>query len=236
MTLNILKDINSYKNEEKIKIYSRFFKTGSGEYGEGDQFLGLSVPETRNISKKYKDVDFSILEKLICNKYHEVRLFVLLVLVLKYKKAIKEKDVKSRKQIVDFYLKNILHVNNWDLVDLSSYHILGEYCFVNKNEKILINLLKSKKLWKERIAIISTFYFIRQNDFSLTLYFAKYFLNHKHDLIQKACGWMLREIGKRDIKVLRNFLNENYQKMPRTMLRYSIEKLEESERKKYLKK
>jgi 3-methyladenine DNA glycosylase AlkD len=228
----ILKEIYSHQDRNKAQILSRFFKTGKGQYGEGDIFLGLTVPVSRKIALKYKDISNTDISCLLKNKIHEIRLIALLILVFKYKKA----DFKIKKEIVDFYLKNTKYINNWDLVDLSAHHILGEYFSDKKNKEILIELAQSKNLWEQRIAIVSTFAFIRKGDMELTIKISKILINHKHDLIHKACGWMLREMGKRNVVLLCKFLDENINKMPRTMLRYSIEKFPENIRLEYLKK
>ncbi len=229
----ILKEILSNKNEEKEKILSRFFKTGKGEYGEGDKFLGITVPVSRSIAKKYFDANFDDISKLIQNEYHEVRLVAILLLVHKYKVAKLEKEKKA---IVDFYLKNTKYINNWDLVDLSAGYIIGDY-LLNKDRKILKKLAKSKSLWERRIAIISTFGFIYKGESEWTFIIIDMLMEDKHDLIHKACGWMLREVGKRvSEKDLILYLDKKSDKMPRTMLRYSIERLPEAKRLYYLKK
>ncbi len=227
----IIKEVTSLRNKDKGAFLARFFKTGVGEYSEGDIFYGLTVPTSRKIASNYTDIDLVSLENLLRNEVHEVRLIALVILNTKYKKA---KDEKDKEKIVKFYLKNIAYVNNWDLVDVSSYNILGVFLKDKKDRTILIKLSKSKKLWSERIAIISTLAFIRNNDLDLIFLFGEYFLNHKHDLIHKALGWMLREAGKRDEKRLKVFLEKNKSKIPRTMLRYAIEKFSEKERKYFL--
>lgn len=229
MLKDIEKEFLRLRNDEKSKLLAGFFKTGKGEYGYGDYFLGITVPETRKIAVKFKHITLDDVEKLLFNKYHEIRLAALLILVQKYK----EVNEKTKKEIIDFYLRNTKYINNWDLVDLSSHKILGEY-LKNKDRKILYKLAKSNDLWERRISIISTFSFIRDNDFNDSIRIAKLLLKDNHDLIQKAVGWMLREIGKKDKKELINFLDNHYKDMPRTMLRYSIEKLLEKERLFYL--
>jgi len=231
MDKEVLKQVAKYRNKDKGAFLARFFKTGVGQYSEGDVFYGLTVPTSRNIASKYNEIDWVSLENLLRNEVHEVRLIALVILNTKYKKA---KNEKEKEKIVKFYLKNILYVNNWDLVDVSSYNILGTFLKDKDDRNILIKLSKSKKLWSERIAIVSTFAFIRNNDLDLIFYFGEYFLYHKHDLIHKALGWMLREAGKRDEKRLKAFLEKNKSKMPRTMLRYAIEKFSEKERKYFL--
>ena len=217
------------KNEEKAKISSKFFKTGPGEYGEGDKFLGISVPETRKIAKEYVSVDFNELKILLNSDIHEFRLLAVLILVEKYQTS------SNKEGVVKFYLDNTEKVNNWDLVDLSAYKILGDY-IKDRDRKIIYKLAKSKNLWEKRISIISTFAFILNNQFDDTLEISKILLNDKHDLIQKAVGWMLREVGKRDIKVEETFLRKYYKKMPRTMLLYAIERFPKKQREYYLTK
>ncbi|MCS4435103.1 DNA alkylation repair protein [Aquiflexum gelatinilyticum] len=208
---------------EKAAFFPRFFKTGKGEYGEGDRFLGVTVPEQRIIAKKYwKDLPDQELEIMIKSPFHEVRLTSILILVLKFQKATRKAEKKSW---VDFYLKNRSWVNNWDLVDSSAHLILGDYLF-DKDRSILYDLAKSGILWDQRIAIMSTFYFIRKKDFGDTLKIAEILLHHPHDLIHKAVGWMIREVGNRDFETANQFLLKHYQSMPRTMLRYAIEKFD----------
>lgn len=230
--LNILiYELKRNSNKEKAKVYQKFFKTGKGEYGEGDQFLGLTVPQAREISKKYfNKLNFDDIQKLLRNKIHEYRLSALLILRFQYEKT----DEKTKQKIVDFYLKNTKYINNWDLVDLSCYYILGNW-LMNRKKDILYKLAKSKNLWERRIAIVSTLAFIRNNQFQDTLKISKILLKDKHDLIHKAVGWMLREVGKRDKELLKKFLNQNYQKMPRVMLRYAVEKFKKEEKEKYFK-
>jgi 3-methyladenine DNA glycosylase AlkD len=230
------KRIEESANPIKAKLLQRFFKTGFGEYGEGDKFLGIVVPIQRKISKEFKDISLEEIQELLDSSYHEKRLIGLLILIENYKKTLKDKDFEKQKLIFDFYLDNARknHINNWDLVDLSAPNIVGDY-LINKDRNILYELAKSKNLWEKRISIISTFAFIRKNEFDDCLKISEILLNDSHDLIQKAVGWMLREIGKKDKKILEDFLKLNYKKMPRTMLRYSIEKFPEEKRKQYLK-
>jgi 3-methyladenine DNA glycosylase AlkD len=237
----ILKEIEAHKNLKKGKILSGFFKTGRGQYGEGDIFWGLTVPTSRRIAVKYKDLPLPEVNLLLKNKVHEIRLIGLLVLVRQYKQLSLDKTRDDsveleKKKIVDFYLKNTRYINNWDLVDLSSHCILGDYLFRHKEGKVLLKLAKSKNLWEQRIAIVSTYAFIRHGDLGWTFKIAKMFLLHEHNLIHKAVGWMLREAGKKDEKVLRKFLDANFFHMPRTMLRYAIEKFPRKIRLSYLKK
>lgn len=229
---DVLKELEYLKNSEKIKVFKRFFKTNEGEYGYGDMFWGISVPQVREISKRYfRDISFDEIKILINHRIHEVRLTGYLILTYQYEKS----DNEKRKDIFDFYLNNLSGCNNWDLVDLSCYKIVGEYVLRNKEKrKILYKLSKSKNLWQQRISIVSTYPMIKRKEFEDTLNISKLLLFHKHDLIHKAVGWMLREVGKQDMNVLRKFLNENINTIPRTTLRYSIERMNESERKGYL--
>ena len=234
---NLVKEIKQKANPQKAKILTRFFKTQKGEYGEGDLFLGVIVPESSKLAREYGELALSNIQKLLENKYHEIRLTGLLILVHQYqtstRKVLAEKE---RKEIVNFYLKNTKYINNWDLVDLSCHYIVGDYLF-NKNKNILLKLAKSKNLWEKRIAIVSTFSFIYKGQSEWTFKIVKLLMHDKHDLIHKACGWMLREVGKRvDEKELISFLNQYSTQMPRTMLRYAIERLPENKRKSYLNK
>ena len=215
--LNLLqKDLRKLANPEKAKILQGFFKTGRGEYGEGDIFLGITVPEQRKIAIRFKTLDIRDIQKLLDNKIHEQRLVALLILVEQYKKA----NDLVKKKIFDFYLTNTKKINNWDLIDLSAEKILGEY-LLNKDKSIIYKLVKSGNIWERRIAVMTTFQFIKNRQYEATLRVAKILLSDKHDLIQKGVGWMLREIGKRDLKVEEEFLKKNYKMMPRTMLRYA---------------
>ncbi len=233
MNMEIIeKDLRSYASLEKAKILQRFFKTGKGEYGEGDEFLGIVVPNIRKLCKKYyKEMSFEDVGYFLRSKIHEFRLFAILVLTYMYEKASRD----SQKEIYLYYIKNIKYINNWDLVDLSSPKIVGDY-LLDKDRSILNEMILSKNMWEQRIAILATFTFIKNNEYEEILYFSKLLINHPHDLIHKALGWMLREVGKRDVAVLRDFLDKNYSDMPRTMLRYSIEKFDKEERLMYLNK
>lgn len=224
------KRIQEKANSEKSKVMQKFFKIGMGQYGEGDIFLGLTVPEQRKIACDFLDLSFDDIKKLLNSNIHEKRLVGLLILVERFKKS----DEKNRNRIYNFYLKNINRVNNWDLVDLSADKIVGIF-LLNKNKRILYWLAKSDSLWERRISIISTLEFIRHAKFTDTFKISEELINDKQDLIHKAVGWMLREVGKKNTTLLENFLKKHYKNMPRTMLRYSIEKFKESKRKKYLK-
>jgi 3-methyladenine DNA glycosylase AlkD len=232
MIEKIKKELQSLSDPEKAKILSRFFKTGKGEYGEGDIFLGVVVPTQRQVAKKYRDLMIGEIRELLHSPVHEHRLTALLILVDKYKRA----DEKEKKIVYEFYLKNTAKVNNWDLVDLSAPSIVGVHlCEKKESQKdVLYTLAKSENIWERRISIISTYSLIRQNRFEDTLKISKILLKDKHDLIHKAVGWMLREVGKRDMTAEERFLKENYKKMPRTMLRYAIEKFDEKKMRQYL--
>ncbi|MEK6873628.1 MAG: DNA alkylation repair protein [Nanoarchaeota archaeon] len=228
----IKSDLKKLAKKEKIPIYQNFFKTSHGQYGEGDIFIGVSVPNTRKVAKKYQNVSLNVIEKLLTSKIHEERLCAFEILCFKYEKSIDE----EKREIYNFCLENRKGMNNWDLVDLTAPYIIGDFLSnKNKEREILYKLAKSNNLWDKRISIISTAAFIKNNQFQDTIKISEILLKDKHDLIQKAVGWMLREVGKRDKKTLLDFLNKHYRKMPRTMLRYSIEKFPEPERKKYLK-
>ena len=221
--------LRSLANPEIAEHSQRFFKTGQGEYGEGDQFLGIRVPVLRQQVKAFWELPLGDIQTLLQSSFHEERLFSLLLLVYKFAKG--GEDEKSA--IFDLYLSNTQYINNWDLVDSSAYHIVGTY-LEDKDRQILYTLAQSESLWERRIAIMSTFHFIRNHHFDDTLNLAKQLLNDQEDLIQKAVGWMLREVGKRDRLVEKRFLKSCYKKMPRTMLRYAIEKFPAQERKQYL--
>ncbi|HVJ48949.1 DNA alkylation repair protein [Desulfitobacterium sp.] len=234
--MNILDEIKGQLreslDEEKAAYLPRFFQAGEGGYGEGDQFLGVTVPIQRKIARKYyKQIELMDVETLLKEPIHEYRLVALFILVSKFEKSTAEQEQEA---IVNFYLNNIQCVNNWDLVDSSAYKILGPFLFA-KDKGILYDFAQSSNLWKQRIAIISTFYFIKQGHFDDALEISEILLHHKHDLIHKAVGWMLREIGNRNFKIEFNFLKDHYNEMPRTMLRYAIEKYEPDLRQRFLK-
>ena len=231
MLTQLKKNLLNLKNPQKAEIMRGFFKTGKGQYGEGDIFLGVSVPDQRKIAKKYPNLSIENIQKLLWSKIHEERLTALFILIIKYRKA----DEQEKKEIFDFYLTNTKYINNWDLVDSSAEHILGTY-LLEKDKSILYQMAKSENLWERRISIMSTFHFIKNNKFNDALKISKLLLNDDHDLIHKAVGWMLREIGKRNQNEEENFLEKHHKTMPRTMLRYSIEKFDETKRKHYLSK
>jgi 3-methyladenine DNA glycosylase AlkD len=224
-------ELKKLQNKDKAKIQQKFFKTGKGEYAEGDIFLGVIVPEVRKLAKKNLTLQFSDIFTLLSSKYHEVRLLGVIILVYQYEKYSKEMNFVAQKTIVDFYLKNINFINNWDLVDVSCYKILGHYCFQTKSQTILKDLSYSKSLWERRISIVSCFAFIKQAESEFLYSLIPKFLNDKEDLIHKACGWMLREAGKQNKEKLIEFLKNTHKFMPRIMFRYAIEKLSPQEKK-----
>ena len=243
LTDEITSRLESFSTAEKREVLPRFFKTGKGQYGEGDQFLGVIVPYTRQVAKEYRDIPFEAISRLLQSPWHECRLCALLILVERFKKS----DEKGRKQLFDYYLTQTARINNWDLVDLSAPGIVGEYLKLKperEQRQVLIRLSDSPLLWDQRIAIVSTLTFIRNRDFIDTIALSERFLSayHSmpkptmHDLMQKAIGWMLREMGKRDKDLLIQFLEKHAATMPRTMLRYAIEKFSENERREFMKR
>jgi len=230
-------DLILLANKEIAEHSQRFFKTGKREYGESDIFLGIRVPVLRKLVNKYRGISLEEVSKLLHSKFHEERLLAVLILVHLFKNRSGTLDESEtydgQKQIYNLYLDNIEFINNWDIVDISAGNIVGAYLH-QKDKALLYRLVYADNLWERRISIIFTFYFIRQNEFDDTLKIAEILLNDKEDLIQKAVGWMLREVGKREIEIEEEFLQEHYMKMPRTMLRYAIEKFPETRRKMYL--
>ncbi len=223
---DIIDELKALGKEEKRLVLQRFFKTGEGQYGYGDKFLGIPVPLTRGVAKEHKDATDDTIKSLLRSEWHEVRLCALLIMVEKVRRA----DEDVRRRMFDLYLANTGRINNWDLVDLSAPQIVG--CFLKQKPRdILYNLADSPLLWDNRIAIVSTFAFIKDHDLDDTFRLALRLMNHPHELIHKAVGWMLREAGKRDMLRLRLFVDDHYADMPRTMLRYAIEKYPEEERK-----
>ncbi len=222
-------ELKSLVNPEKAKFLRRYFKTGKGEYAEGDKFIGITVPVQRTVAKKYSDLPLNEIQKLIKDPVHEARVTAVFILCGQYSKAVD----KRKKFFVDFLLTNKKFINNWDLVDSCAHQILGDY-LINKPHKILFKLAKSENVWDRRIAAVSTYAFIRNRKFDSALKIFEMLLNDKHDLIHKAAGWMLREIGNRNVEVLESFLEKHVPVMPRTMLRYAIEKFPEAKRQKYL--
>ncbi|MBR4815300.1 MAG: DNA alkylation repair protein [Paludibacteraceae bacterium] len=225
----------AHNDEAQARHLSRFFKTGPGQYGEGDLFLGIKVPTTREIVKQqWKSTSFDELEECVASPYHEIRLAALLILIQIFSHA--KGDTDTQKRCVDFYLSHTAHINNWDLVDLSCYEIIGTW-LLDKDRTLLYQLAeRGKTIWEQRIGIVSTMKFIRNGETDDTFRIADILLHHPHDLIQKATGWLLREAGKKDEGKLKEYLSTRYKTMPRTTLRYAIEKFPEEERKAYLKK
>ena len=236
MTLHnqILEALQFLSTPEKRDFLPYFFKTGKGQYAEGDQFIGVVVPDSRKLVKEYwQKATLDDVQEILKSEFHEMRLVALLILVTKFEKT---KDEKEKKTLVDFYLKNTKYINNWDLVDLSCYKLLGRYCFENRKDDILRELSNSDNMWEKRIAIVATMHHIKKGkSFDLTQELVLNNLNHPHDLMHKANGWLLREIGNKDEEVLLDFLKIYYQNMPRTTLRYAIEKLDEDLRQDFLK-
>ena len=224
-------EIRALANKEIAQHSLRFFKTSKGEYGYGDVFLGVRTPQIRLIAKEHIGISTTDMKTLIKSKYHEERLLGLIILANKYSK---DKDEKVRNQLYKIYVSSFKYVNNWDLVDVTCPHVIGKH-LMDKERSILYSWARSEDLWTKRIAIVSTHWFIRKNDLDDTFKIAEILLNDEHDLIHKAVGWMLREAGKRDLEKEEIFLKKHYKNMPRTMLRYSIEKFPEPKRQKYLK-
>lgn len=229
--MNVQGELKALRNKQRAIFVARYFKTGKGEYGEGDIFLGLTVPQQRTVAIKHKEIAIREVEELLHSKIHEYRLTALLILVSKFEKG----DDGEKKQIVELYLHNTKYINNWDLVDLSAPRILGTYLLHQKSKRrLLYTLAKSTNLWERRIAVLATFVFIKQKDFSDSFAITKILLHDKEDLIHKAVGWCLREIGKIDLKAEEIFLTKHYKIMPRTCLRYAIEKFSTQKRAEYL--
>lgn len=231
-----MSDLASLKQElqqladvEQQVVLQRFFKTGAGEYGEGDVFLGIKVPVLRKIAKKYASLSLTEIEQLLQSQFHEYRFLALVLLINRYHQA----QISEQTELFEFYLNHTAQINNWDLVDISAPHIVGEY-LLDKPRDILYQLSHSSHLWQKRIAVIATQTFIKQNQFQDTLQIAEILLADSHDLIHKAVGWMLREVGKRNQAMLESFLQQHASIMPRTMLRYAIEKFEPEKRRFYL--
>lgn len=222
--------LESKGSPAKAAASARFFKTGPGQYGEGDAFLGVTVPEQRAIAKRFADASFGDLEAMLADPIHEMRLTALLILALRFKKA----DEDGKKAIADFYLRHLDGVNNWDLVDSSAPQILGAWLLGKKDRSVLYRLARSKSLWRERVSMVACQALIRAGDFEDALRVAAIHLGHRHDLMHKAVGWMLREIGKKDERVLRAFLDGHAATMPRTALRYAIERMSPADRAGYM--
>ena len=222
---NEVKKVSDFKKAEHLK---RFFKTSKGSYGEHDKFLGVTVPNVRLFAKKYIDTELETISSLISSEFNEIRLLALLILRLKYEKE----DFDSKSNIINFYIDKMDHINNWNLVDLSAPYIIGDFAQKTKSD-ILLKLMKSENIWKKRISIVGSHAFIKVNDYEQTIQIAEFLLNDKNNLIQKAVGWMLREIGKRDKKVLCLFLDKFSAKMPSVMLSYSLEHFDKEEKEYY---
>ena len=222
--------LHSFANGKHAEFHSGFFKTGPGQYGEGDIFLGARVPQVRQVAKRFRSLQIPVLKRFLHSAIHEERLMALIIMTEQYKRA----DEATKEELVEFYLANTAHVNNWDLVDSSAHKILGQH-LLTRPRKILDTLSRSESLWERRIAMIATMPFVSNGEYKDTLKLAKRYLKDPEDLMHKATGWLLREVGKQDNEVLLIFLDQHYPKMPRTMLRYSIEKLPERTRQQYLK-
>lgn len=230
--MELSKRLRELSDNSKAKILQRFFKTGIGQYGEGDLFLGVSVPQQRGLVKEYwKTTSINEIKQLLFSKFHEERMLALLILVKKYESS----NEKNKNKFVKFYLENLTRINNWDLVDLTAPKILGNF-LINRDKSILYSLVKSKLIWNRRISIVSTLAFIREGNFQDTLKLSKLLLDDPHDLINKSVGWMLREVGKRDQNLLESFLESNYKKISRVTLRYSIERFSLEKRRFFLNK
>jgi 3-methyladenine DNA glycosylase AlkD len=229
---DVRKELKSMAEPEKAAILQRFFKTGPSEYGEGDIFIGVMVPQSRQVAKKFNELPLGEVRTLLYSRVHEERLVALLILAWRYSSA---SSSREKEEIVKFYLDHIKRVNNWDLVDLSAPNILGAH-LVDRDgrRRLLYRLAGSENVWERRIAIVATHHFIRNGDFSDTLKIAEMLLQDRHDLIHKAVGWMLREVGKRDAAAEEEFLEKHCSVMPRTMLRYAIERLSERKRRRYM--
>ena len=228
-TLGIEREVKKLGTKTRAQISARFFKTGPGEYGAGDVFAGLTSAQIDALAKKYMGLKLPEVKTLLYSPIHEVRAIGLHILVLQFKHG----DEKTQKQIFNFYLTNLKRVNNWDLVDMSAHHIVGTY-LLNRPKIILSKLAKSKNLWERRASIVATYAFIRTNQLTDTFKLARVLISDQHDLIHKAVGWMLREAGKKDIPALEKFLQTNRKLLPRTTLRYALERLPKAQRQKYL--
>lgn len=229
MLATLQTELDSLANPARAIAATRYFKTGPGEYGAGDVFLGVPVPQQRAVAKKFRQLPAEVVPQLLQHPIHEYRAVALFIWVLQFQTG----TPARRRTIFEQYLAHVAFVNNWDLVDSSASHLVGGYLF-DQDRSLLDELAQRSHLWTQRIAIVATFYFIQRGQFGDTLRLVAGLLTHRHDLMHKACGWMLREVGKRDVEVLREFLDEHAPRMPRTMLRYAIERLDERERRGYL--
>ncbi len=223
--MKALKELRSLASPIAAEGAKRFFKTGKGQYAEHDKFLGVSIPQVRTVAKNYYHLELDEIESILLSKYNEERFLALVLLVKKYE--------NSPKVVFDFYIKNLGHINNWNLVDVSAHFIVGRH-LLNSDKSFLLTLAKSKNMWHRRVAIVATWYYIRNNQHDWTIKLAEILLNDTHDLMHKATGWMLREVGKKDEKVLIDFLEIHSKKMPRTMLRYAIERLDKKDKTRFL--
>ena len=229
--MNAAQELLKLKNDELAQHLMRFFKTGKGQYGEGDKFLGIRAPKTREIAKKYyKTTPLTEIQRMLDNPYHEIRLCALLMMVFIYEKT------DRKEEIVNLYLKNTKNINNWDLVDNTAHKIIGAHYIKTKNQEIIKKLAESNHLWSERIAVVAQWSIVKTKEYALLLDLCEKFLTHRHDLMHKAVGWMLREAGKQDEAVLLGFLDKHCKTMPRTALRYAIERLSPGLRQYYMKK
>ncbi|AZQ61203.1 DNA alkylation repair protein [Flammeovirga pectinis] len=230
----VYQELSNYSNEIKKEKAYLFFKAFDGGYGEGDEFMGVSVPNIKKVAKaNYLSIHYHELELLLKNELHEMRMCALFMMIHHFEK---KNSPISQEKIIELYLTNLHYVNNWDLVDCSAYKLLGRYIYEEKaEESLLFELSESSYLWKERVSVVATYYFIKRDSFTLAFRLCEHFLEHKHDLMNKATGWMLKEIGKRDQSAEEMFLRANYKHMTRTTLRYAIEKFEEPLRQSYLK-
>ncbi len=225
----LIAQLRTLASPQRAAISQKFFKTGPGQYGEGDVFIGITMPELRALTKQHRDADLSTIRTLLPSKYHEVRMFALLLLIHFYQKA----NDAGKQSAYTLYLDNTAHINNWDLVDVSAPHIVGRH-LEHRPREVLLQLARSSSLWERRIAILSTFHFIRQNDFDDTLRIAEMLLDDTHDLMHKAICWMLREVGKRDQALEERFLQQHYDRLARTALRYAIERFTPDLRVRYM--
>ncbi len=229
--MNAAQELLKLKNDELAQHLMRFFKTGKGQYSEGDKFLGIRAPKTREIAKKYyKTTPLTEIQRMLDNPYHEIRLCALLMMVFIYEKT------DRKEEIVNLYLKNTKNINNWDLVDNTAHKIIGAHYIKTKNPEIIKKLAESNHLWSERIAVVAQWSIVKTKEYALLLDLCEKFLTHRHDLMHKAVGWMLREAGKQDEAVLLGFLDKHCKTMPRTALRYAIERLSPGLRQYYMKK
>lgn len=226
----VRKRLRQLADRDRAEVSQRFFKTGPGQYGEGDVFLGVRVPDLRRLAGDFQELDLKGIRTLLRSEVHEERALALLILLRNYQRG----GDRERERVYTFYMNHLRFINNWDLVDVSAEHVVGAF-LKDKSRKPLHRLARSADLWERRVSILATFHYIKAGEFSETLKIARTLLSDEEDLIQKAVGWMLREVGKRDLAAEERFLREHYRKMPRTMLRYAIERFPESKRQRYLK-